>query len=239
MTEKELRKLHRQDLLELLVEQSREASRLSAALDEKEQECREITENNERLKAKLDEKDAGLAQHTAASGEQLESLKGKLDEKDAQMEKLKGRLDEKDAQIEKLKPRLDEKDARIEKLTARLNEKDPRIEKLIGRLNEKDARIGQLTVEIEQYRSGEILGFEGDPSIDEVGQKLNAVLRAAQKAVAQYLDGARAAGSQVAPLPTDMQGQPSKESLPEPADSRPEPSEEQAGEGQQGQEERI
>ena len=35
MTEKELRKLHRQDLLELLVEQSREASRLSAALDEK------------------------------------------------------------------------------------------------------------------------------------------------------------------------------------------------------------
>ena len=67
MTEKELRKLHRQDLLELLVEQSREASRLSAALDEKEQECREITENNERLKAKLDEKDAGLAQHTAAS----------------------------------------------------------------------------------------------------------------------------------------------------------------------------
>ena len=99
MTEKELRKLHRQDLLELLVEQSREASRLSAALDEKEQECREITENNERLKAKLDEKDAGLAQHTAASGEQLESLKGKLDEKDAQMEKLKGRLDEKDAEL--------------------------------------------------------------------------------------------------------------------------------------------
>ena len=82
--------------------------------------------------------------------------------------------DDKDAQIEKLKPRLDEKDAQIEKLTARLNEKDARIEKLIGRLNEKDARIGRLTAEIEQYRSGEILGFEGDPSIDEVGQKLNA-----------------------------------------------------------------
>lgn len=200
MTEKQLHKLRRQDLLQLLVAQGKEAAQLQARLDEAAEELKD-----------------------------LQDTRTKFIE----------RMDDKDAQIEKLKPRLDEKDAQIEKLTARLNEKDARIEKLIGRLNEKDARIGQLTAEIEQYRSGEILGFEGDPSIDEVGQKLNAVLRAAQKAVAQYLDGARAAGSQVAPLPTDMQGQPSKESLPEPADSRPEPSEERAGEGQQGQEERI
>ncbi len=200
MTEKQLHKLRRQDLLQLLVAQGKEAAQLQARLDEAAEELKDLQDTRTRF---------------------IE------------------RMDDKDAQIEKLKPRLDEKDAQIEKLTARLNEKDARIEKLIGRLNEKDARIGQLTAEIEQYRSGEILGFEGDPSIDEVGQKLNAVLRAAQKAVAQYLDGARAAGSQVAPLPTDMQGQPSKESLPEPADSRPEPSEERAGEGQQGQEERI
>lgn len=200
MTEKQLHKLRRQDLLQLLVAQGKEAAQLQARLDEAAEELKN-----------------------------LQDTRTKFIE----------RMDDKDAQIEKLKPRLDEKDARIEKLTARLNEKDAQIGKLIGRLNEKDARIGQLTAEIEQYRSGEILGFEGDPSIDEVGQKLNAVLRAAQKAVAQYLDGARAAGSQVAPLPTDMQGQPSKESLPEPADSRPEPSEERAGEGQQGQEERI
>ena len=200
MTEKQLHKLRRQDLLQLLVAQGKEAAQLQARLDEAAEELKDLQDTRTRF---------------------IE------------------RMDDKDAQIEKLKPRLDEKDAQIEKLTARLNEKDARIEKLIGRLNEKDARIGRLTAEIEQYRSGEILGFEGDPSIDEVGQKLNAVLRAAQKAVAQYLDGARAAGSQVAPLPTDMQGQPSKESLPEPADSRPEPSEERAGEGQQGQEERI
>ena len=200
MTEKQLHKLRRQDLLQLLVAQGKEAAQLQARLDEAAEELKDLQDTRTRF---------------------IE------------------RMDDKDAQIEKLKPRLDEKDAQIEKLTARLNEKDARIEKLIGRLNEKDARIGRLTAEIEQYRSGEILGFEGDPSIDEVGQKLNAVLRAAQKAVAQYLDGARAAGSQVAPLPTDMQGQPSKESLPEPADSWPEPSEERAGEGQQGQEERI
>lgn len=200
MTEKQLHKLRRQDLLQLLVAQGKEAAQLQARLDEAAEELKNLQDTRTRF---------------------IE------------------RMDDKDAQIEKLKPRLDEKDARIEKLTARLNEKDAQIEKLIGRLNEKDARIGRLTVEIEQYRSGEILGFEGDPSIDEVGQKLNAVLRAAQKAVAQYLDCARAAGNQAALLPTDMQGQPSKESLPEPADSRPEPSEEQAGEGQQGQEERI
>ena len=186
MTEKQLHKLRRQDLLQLLVAQGKEAAQLQARLDEAAEELKDLQDTRTKF-------------------------------------------------IE----RMDDKDAQIEKLTARLNEKDARIEKLIGRLNEKDARIGRLTAEIEQYRSGEILGFEGDPSIDEVGQKLNAVLRAAQKAVAQYLDGARAAGSQVAPLPTDMQGQPSKESLPEPADSRPEPSEERAGEGQQGQEERI
>ena len=214
MTEKQLHKLRRQDLLQLLVAQGKEAAQLQARLDEAAEELKNLQDTRTKF---------------------IE----RMDDKDAQIEKLKPRLDEKDAQIEKLTARLNEKDARIEKLTARLNEKDAQIEKLIGRLNEKDARIGQLTVEIEQYRSGEILGFEGDPSIDEVGQKLNAVLRAAQKAVAQYLDGARAAGSQVAPLPTDMQGQPSKESLPEPADSRPEPSEERAGEGQQGQEERI
>ncbi len=157
MTEKQLHKLRRQDLLQLLLAQGKEAAQLQARLDE--------------------------------AAEELESLQ---DTRTRFIE----RMDDKDAQIEKLKPRLDEKDAQIEKLTARLNEKDAQIEKLIGRLNEKDARIGELTVEIEQYRSGEILGFEGDPSIDEVGQKLNAVLKAAQKAVAQYLDSTRTQGQQ-------------------------------------------
>ena len=57
MTEKELRKLGRHDLLELLVEQSREAARLDAALQEKEEEFRKASEGNKRLKEKLNEKD--------------------------------------------------------------------------------------------------------------------------------------------------------------------------------------
>lgn len=154
MTEKQLHKLRRQDLLELLLAQGREAAQLQTKLDE-----------------------------AAARLKDLEETRTRFIE----------RMDEKDDQIEKLKPRLDEKDARIEKLTARLNEKDAQIEKLIGRLNEKDARIGELTTEIDHYRSGELLGFEGDLSVEEVSRKLNAVFNAAQKAVTRYLDDVREA----------------------------------------------
>ena len=75
MTDKELRKLRRQDLLELLVEQSREAARLKAAFEEKEEDLSQFIESYERLKGKLDEKD-----------ELIEKLKHRLNEKDAQKE---------------------------------------------------------------------------------------------------------------------------------------------------------
>lgn len=109
MTEKELRRLRRQDLLQLLVEQSREAARLQAESDEKSEGLAQLNESYERLKAKLDDKDA-----------QLERLKEKLNEKDALLEKLKERLNEKDTLLEKLKGRLDEKDTRIGELEQRL-----------------------------------------------------------------------------------------------------------------------
>ena len=118
MTEKELRKLSRHDLLELLVEQSREAARLNAALAEREEELAGVAESNERLKDKLGEKDA-----------LIEKLKGRLDEKDAEMaqeaagreetfRRLKDKLDEKDAQIEKMQSRLDSREEKIEALEA-------------------------------------------------------------------------------------------------------------------------
>ena len=105
MTEKQLHKLRRQDLLELLLAQGREAAQLQAQLDE----------TTEQLNALKDTRTRFI---------------GRMDEKDAQIEKLKPRLDEKDAQIEKLTARLNEKDARIEKLIGRLNEKDARIREL-------------------------------------------------------------------------------------------------------------
>lgn len=91
MTEKELHKLHRQDLLQLLVEQSREARQLGTQLAETEDNLNQMQSGNDRLKTKLDEKD-----------EQIDRLKERLDEKDAQINKLKSRLDEKDATIHSL-----------------------------------------------------------------------------------------------------------------------------------------
>ncbi len=91
MTEKELHKLRRQDLLQMLVAQGREVTRRKVAAEELENSLRLSEESNERLKHRLDEKD-----------ETIEKLKHRLDEKDETMEKLKKRLDEKDALIRKL-----------------------------------------------------------------------------------------------------------------------------------------
>lgn len=91
MTEKELHKLHRQDLLQLLVEQGKEALQLGNRLAETESSLNEMQSGNDRLKTKLNEKD-----------EQIDRLKERLDEKDALINKLKSRLDEKDAKIHHL-----------------------------------------------------------------------------------------------------------------------------------------
>lgn len=107
MTKKELRSLNRRDLLELLVEQSRETARHKQDLED--------------YKARLEEVDGTV-----------ENLKRKLNEKDAQIQKLAARLDEKDAKtaekvlnyettFTRLKSRLDEKDNKIAALETELN----------------------------------------------------------------------------------------------------------------------
>ena len=88
MTEKELHKLSREDLLRLLLAQSKEVSRRKAELEKTSADRDEARDTLARLKDKLNEKD-----------EQIERLKDKLNEKDALLEKLKGRLDEKDAEL--------------------------------------------------------------------------------------------------------------------------------------------
>lgn len=77
MTVKELKKLKRQDLLQLMVEQSREALRIQTEREEKEKEMSRIEENNERLLLKVEEKDV-----------QIERLKGRLDSKKARISEL-------------------------------------------------------------------------------------------------------------------------------------------------------
>lgn len=149
MTEKELHKLRRHDLLQLLLAQGREAAQLRAQIEEITAELEQTQETNQRF---------------------IE------------------RMDEKDAQIGKLKERLDEKDIQVDRFKGRLKEKDNLIEKLKGRLDQKDVQIGECRSVIEEYRSGRIFEMGGQVSIAEVGQKLEGIFAAAQKAVDQYLE---------------------------------------------------
>lgn len=97
MTEKELGRLKRPDLLALLVAQGQEAGVLQTQLLETQAALEEAQQLAGRLKDRLDEKD-----------EQIERLKNKLNEKDAQLERLKARLDEKDNRISALTQQIDD-----------------------------------------------------------------------------------------------------------------------------------
>lgn len=110
---RELQKLKRQDLLELLLEQMRENDDLSLKLERREIAIQGLEGTVERLKDKLDLKDA-----------QIEHLKSRLDDKDAQIGRLKGKLDDKDATIGKLTNRLDIKDRVIANLMSGGGETD-------------------------------------------------------------------------------------------------------------------
>ncbi len=74
MTDKELRRLSREDLLRLLLAQSREVNRQKSELESVGAERDELREALEQMKAKLDEKD-----------EMLEKLNTELDEKEAEL----------------------------------------------------------------------------------------------------------------------------------------------------------
>lgn len=82
MTGKELQKLRRQELLQLLLEQSKEIAQLQAEHGEVDQQAQQLEESNERLGAKVEEKDA---------------LNGKL----------QGRLDQKMARIRSLEEEME------------------------------------------------------------------------------------------------------------------------------------
>lgn len=83
MTEKELRKLKRRDFLQLLLAQGKDMSAVQTRLDETTEELGQLQATNERLKAKLDEKD-----------ELIEKLKGRLDNKDATISALQQEIED-------------------------------------------------------------------------------------------------------------------------------------------------
>ena len=86
---KELQKLKRQDILELLLEQMRENDELRIAAAENRATIAELTALSDRLKDKLNDKDA-----------LIDRLKARLDGKDASIARFKAKLDDKDALLE-------------------------------------------------------------------------------------------------------------------------------------------
>ena len=124
MTEKELHRLSRQDLLQLLLAQSKEVSRQRAAIEELKNNAEKDHELIDRLKAKLDDKDATI-----------ETLKKRLDEKDETIAHLKRRLDAKDETMNKLKADAEDMSGTVEFLRSRLDEKDAALDAVRARLD--------------------------------------------------------------------------------------------------------
>ena len=80
MTEKELRRLRRPDLLQLLLAQGKEAVALQAQLEERSAELAESQAMGGRLKEKLDEKDARIRELESEMQAWLDSRRIELDE---------------------------------------------------------------------------------------------------------------------------------------------------------------
>ena len=77
MTDKELQKLGRRELLQMLLEQAKEAERLGALLKETEEKYQELQDNYERLRGRLDKKDAQI--HNLRATLQTEREKREMD----------------------------------------------------------------------------------------------------------------------------------------------------------------
>lgn len=106
MTVKELQKLRRQELLQLLVEQGRAIALLKDEQEEKEQERLQFEDSNERLGRKVEEKDL-----------MIEKLTGRLKNKEEKIAELKA---EKEAWCSDRQAHLEQSDS-IADAVLRLN----------------------------------------------------------------------------------------------------------------------
>ena len=112
MTDKDLRKLGKVDLIQLLLTEVQKTAALKEQVAQLEAEVKKLTSTNDHLKERLNDKDetmAGLKEKLNDKDERFAGLKDKLDDKDAQIEHLKRRLDSKDEKIDEYKNLLENK----------------------------------------------------------------------------------------------------------------------------------
>ena len=113
MTDKEVHKLRRHELIELLLKEVKQVDHFKEVATVAETE-------NQRIKGKLNDKDA-----------QIENLKKKLNDKDK-------KLNDKDAQIQELEEIIEGKDAELEEI---IEGKDVQLEEQRKFIEDKDARL--------------------------------------------------------------------------------------------------
>ena len=179
MTEKELHKLSRQDLLHLLVAQGREANELQDRLDDALENLRQSTESNERLKKRINERE-----------EQIQHLKEKLDAKDQALQGMAGG-DIVAAGGSVNSSAYDELKASNERLIGRLDERESQIKRLKSRLDEKDIKIRSLETEMDNMILSRKVELEEAGSIAEASLRMSGIFEAAQEAADIYLENIR------------------------------------------------
>ncbi|MBO5556859.1 MAG: hypothetical protein J5927_06705 [Oscillospiraceae bacterium] len=134
MTEKELHKLTRQDLLELLLAQSKEVARQQAELQSMEATRVQLQADFAQLKEKLNDKDV-----------QLERLKAKLDQKDRAIAEQEKRLEEwRKGKRSELEEQVDRIRASARNMKQSLQEKDDQIRELKRQLTQQRAEAAQV-----------------------------------------------------------------------------------------------
>lgn len=89
MADKQLRRLKRRELLQMLIMQCEETERLQREMEQANVRMKEMEESYERLKRKLDIKDEKLSQ----KDEKLRQKDEKLSQKDAQIAELNRRIE--------------------------------------------------------------------------------------------------------------------------------------------------
>lgn len=132
MTEKELRRMGRKDLLRLLIEGGEERERIRKEIEQKTREMDSMIEKNE----KKDDEFRKLMDDMSKLASALNDREKEICQTNQMM---KNALMENGTQIERLMKKLDEKEVQIRKLGDLLEQKDKQNRELANKLIERIA----------------------------------------------------------------------------------------------------
>ncbi len=136
MTDKEVHKLRRHELIELLLKEVKQVDHFKEVATVAETE-------NQRIKGRLNDKDAQL-EHLK---KKLNDKDKKLNDKDAQIQELEKTIEDKDAELGEL---IEGKDVQLEEQRKFIEEKDARLEEQDKIIKDIDARLKDIGVEAAQ-----------------------------------------------------------------------------------------